>query len=559
MTSTVLASTQAWPVPSSTPNRGVVFTRRWVVDLILDLAGYVPESDLAQQRLIEPACGQGAFLTAIVERLLDSCRRHGRDIRDARGAIEAFDIDSNAVYASREAVTGILTDHGVDPVDAADLVQAWIRHGDFLRVASSSTLTPARWVVGNPPYVRVEEADPADMATYRSLWSTMSGRADLYVGFLEAGLGLLDEGGRLAVICADRWMRNQYGASLRSVVEESYAMQCCVIMHEADAFEDRVAAYPAITVVGATSQQHAMVADTSASFGPAAAGRLAGIHRAGPAPVRSDPDFEVSWSTGWFAGTGSWPSGAPDRLAKVAALEARFPTLTEAGAHVGVGVATGADDIYLTHRTGRIEARRLLPVVSARETADGTIRWAGRYLVNPWDEDGLTRLQDYPKMAAYLRRHKKRLLGRHVGRQNPDAWWRTLDRVSPGLAATPKLLIPDLKNRIHPVLDEGRFYPSHSLYYLTAPQWDLSVLGGLLLSDIATSFVEAYSVRMANGYLRVSAQYLRRVRVPAFDDIDQPTREALRAAFEARDPVAASRAAEVAYGVTEATADRMNS
>ena len=62
---------------------GAVFTRRWVVELILDLAGYTSERDLAAHRAIEPACGSGAFLGPMVERLAHSCRLHGRQITEA--------------------------------------------------------------------------------------------------------------------------------------------------------------------------------------------------------------------------------------------------------------------------------------------------------------------------------------------------------------------------------------------------------------------------------------------------------------------------------------------
>ena len=56
---------------------GAVFTRRWVVELILDLAGYTSDRDLAAMRAVEPACGSGAFLGPMVERLALSCRAHG--------------------------------------------------------------------------------------------------------------------------------------------------------------------------------------------------------------------------------------------------------------------------------------------------------------------------------------------------------------------------------------------------------------------------------------------------------------------------------------------------
>jgi hypothetical protein len=70
---------------SSSANQeyGAVFTRRWVVELILDLVGYVDRRDLATMRAVEPACGAGAFLGPMVERLSRSCRRHGRQIGEA--------------------------------------------------------------------------------------------------------------------------------------------------------------------------------------------------------------------------------------------------------------------------------------------------------------------------------------------------------------------------------------------------------------------------------------------------------------------------------------------
>ena len=52
-------------------------------------------------------------------------------------------------------------------------------------------------------------------ARYRSTFATMKGRADLYVAFCEAALYQLKPKGVCGFICADRWMRNQYGAALR--------------------------------------------------------------------------------------------------------------------------------------------------------------------------------------------------------------------------------------------------------------------------------------------------------------------------------------------------------
>jgi hypothetical protein len=184
-----------------------------------------------------------------------------------------------------------------------------------------------------------------------------------------------------------------------------------------------------------------------------------------------------------------------------------------------------------------------------RDLMSGTFDWQGNYLVNPWDMDGsLVDLADYPRLADYLDNHPV-LKERFVAKKNPHGWYRTIDKVAPGLTEKPKLLLQDMKATIHPVLERGGHYPHHNLYYIISEVWDLEVLGGLLLSRIAQAFIEAYCVRMRGGTLRFQSQYLKRIRVPAPGSLDAEVADALRRAFLARDVDAASVAAAQAYGI----------
>ena len=47
--------------------KGVVFTKRWVVELLLDLAGYRSEANLVDSKAVEPAASDGAFLGPLIE------------------------------------------------------------------------------------------------------------------------------------------------------------------------------------------------------------------------------------------------------------------------------------------------------------------------------------------------------------------------------------------------------------------------------------------------------------------------------------------------------------
>jgi hypothetical protein len=539
--------------PDPGADYGEVFTRRWVVDLILDLVGYTADRDLAAQVLVEPSCGTGAFLVPIVDRLIESTKRHGRDLSSIGDAVRAFDLlDANAERA-RKAVGLRLHEAGLELETAEELARTWITTSDFL--LHDHVAGTVDYVVGNPPYIRLENVPPRIMDAYRRRCPTMRGRSDIYVGFIERGLDLLNPGGTLGFICADRWMRNQYGADLRELVSTAYALDAVITMHDVDAFEDDVSAYPAVVVLRNGPQKGAVVAETNGGFGQEDANKVSSWARTSRRRSMTTPTVEASKLDGWFNGRDLWPTGSPSQLALVADLEARFPPLEDrrTGTRVGIGVATGCDDVYITRDAELVEKERLLPLLQAGDTTTGVADWSGAYLVNPWDEHGLVDLAQYPRLEEYLKGNAGRLQARHVARHRPTRWYRTIDRVDPRLLARPKLVLPDLKAAAHPVLDDGNFYPHHNLYFVVSDAWDLEVLGGLLLSDTANLFVGAYCVKMRGGCYRFQAQYVRRVRVPEVDSIGRGAAKRLARAFCDFDREAATAVAAGLYGLAEAT------
>lgn len=528
---------------------GEVFTRRWVVELILDLSGYTPDRDLAAMVAVEPSCGSGAFVGPMVERLIRSCEIHGRAIEDAAGAMRAFDLlEVNAAIA-RKAVAAQLEESGLTSDAAEELAARWVTAGDFLLTPHAEQSVD--FVVGNPPYIRLENV-PADRnEAYRQICPTMRGRSDVFVGFIEMGLRLLRSGGVLGFIVADRWMRNQYGTALRGLIAEHFAVDAVIEMHDVDAFEDEVSAYPAVTVIRRSRQAAPIVASATAAFGAPQADDLKRWANS-PTPEALDlASVRAARLPSWFSGTDAWPSAPPEQLAVIADLERRFAPLEDpgTGTRVGIGLATGADDVYLTRDSSLVESERLLPMVMAKDLAGGRISWAGHYLVNPWDDEGLIDIDDWPRFRAFLESHGRRVKGRHTASKAPDRWWRTIDRMTPGLLGTPKLLFPEMKASAHPVLDDGQFYPHHNLYYVTSSGWDLEVLGGLMLSDVTNLFIGAYCVKMRGGTYRFQAQYLRRIRVPAPTSVRAADRRALASAFERRDVEAATGVAARVYGI----------
>ncbi|WP_229812274.1 Eco57I restriction-modification methylase domain-containing protein [Lentzea flava] len=551
------------PAPSPV-EYGEVFTRRWVVEVMLDLAGYTSDRDLAELRLVEPACGAGAFLLPAVERLLASIAATGRSVDEGlKTAIAAFDLQPQHVAHCREAIFALLQDRGVSREVSVVLARHWVRASDYLLSAQAGAdlINPGVQpdvdvVIGNPPYIRIEEMDDEVSAQYRSRWPTMSGRADIYVGFYERALRSLKPGGRLAFICADRWMRNQYGASLRQLVARDYSVDVVWTMHDVDAFESAVSAYPAVTVLSRREQGRAVVAEATSQFTAASARELA-TWTAGSETAAEGVGYRAFRLPHWFSGDEMWPSGSPARVALIEHLNDNFGPLHDphTGTRVGIGVATGADKVYVVKEgdsdAAAVEQDRLLRLAMVSDTRSGTFQWGGRYLVNPWAPDGtLVDLDKYSGLAGYFEKHRDQLVKRHTAKANPSSWHRTIDKVNHSLIHQQKLLIQDMRTSINPVLENQGCYPHHNLYFVVSEKWDLEVLGGLLLSRLAQAFIEAYSVRMRGNTLRFQSQYLKKIRVPNPDDVGDETKEALKIAFRARDVEAATVAALTAYKLT---------
>lgn len=527
---------------------GEVFTRRWVVDLILDLSGFTVDRDLCSYLALEPSCGAGAFLVPMTERLIESCQRHGRPLTDVRGALRAFDLLQANAELAQKAVAKALADAGLGHIEAQAIAHECVRCGDFLLASHDDG--SADFVLGNPPYIRLEDVPAPRREAYRRACPTMRGRSDIFVGFIETGLRLLRPKGVLGFIVADRWMHNQYGHGLRRYVAAEFSVETVLSMHDVDAFEEPVSAYPAITIIRRAEQSTAVVATATKDFAPSQASALLSFTASRRKSISTSSMSAVKLPT-WFDSETSWPAGNPANLALITDLECRLPLLEDAstGTRVGIGVATGVDSVYLTRDRQLVEPDRLLPLLTTRDTTDGVAEWSGTYLISPWKDGRLVELADYPRLQKYFKANAAAIKARHVAKSSPDRWYRTIDRVEPGLQQRDKLVIPDLKAYIQPVLDRGQTYPHHGLYFITSDKWDLEVLGGLLLSDLAELFVATYCVKMRGGTYRFQAQYLRRIRVPLIESVGKRDQTALRRAFEARDRERASAVARRLYGV----------
>lgn len=481
------STTNTYGTRSNGGQHGDVFTKPCVVNYMLDLVGYTSDRDLSHVSIIEPSCGEGEFIIEIIRRLTESSKRFGFDLNDAfHSKVSASDIDGQKVLVCIERIKGKFP----------EILNPGLRI--FVEDYLLMNHEPVDVVIGNPPYIRYEQIPKEKLSIYKQRFSTFYYRADIYVLFFEKSLRQLNRGGKHCFVCANRWMKNTYGKVLRKMVARNYSLERIINMEGADAFDEEVLAYPAITLIEAHQSRGAtLYAETSS---------------VDDLPNLQMESLDAPTGDDWHV------------MFNYDATRSAFPLIEEQGFKIGIGVATGADSIFVSKDLkGMVEDEVLLPAINGRDLQGDNLQWGERYLLNPYDANGrLIRLKDYPKAKAYLEHHRERLASRHKAQKNPANWYGTIDKISASLTEQPKILLPDISGNTFVFVDEGKYYPQHNIYYITGgTQQELQLLAALLMSDFMREQLNKMTNKMNGGYARWQSQYLRKLRVPTLSEIPE--------------------------------------
>lgn len=549
MNSPILEAVARLASTSDHEARGAIYTRFEVVEFILDLVGYKDDEILFNKKILEPSFGDGDFLLPIVDRLISSWNKHKEQtssiVADLTDSMRAVELHKETFHNTRDSVLRKLIEAGVSASEAKQLVESWLIQGDFLLESQTEKFD---YIVGNPPYLRQEAIPEALLKEYRLRYKTMFDRADIYIAFIERALSLLDKKGSLGFICSDRWMKNRYGGPLRSYIAKNFNLKVYVDMFGTDAFHTDVSAYPAITIIskekqGATRIAHRPKVDKEI---------LESLSAELTAQKLIKSSF-VKELSGIVNGSEPWLLESTDQLDLLRKIESGHPMLEEVGCKVGIGVATGADKVFIhDYDSLDVEEDRKLKLVTTQDIQTGEVEWCGQGVINAFNDNGGTvDLDAYPRLKKYLDEHSEIIRGRHIAKKNPNNWFRTIDRIWIELSEKPKLLIPDIKGEAHIVYESGTYYPHHNLYYITSDVWDLRALQAVLLSNIAKLFVGTYSTKMRGGYLRFQAQYLRRIRIPKWEEVSEELREELIEAAVERNIDKCNKAVFKLYGLNQ--------
>lgn len=419
-------------------------------------------------------------------------------------------------------------------------------------------------VIGNPPYVRVQElrrSDPA-MADFLGLrYRSAVKNFDIYLPFFELGLSISK--GQVSYIAPNKWFATDYGVGLRKLVVEQRALASVVDFRDFQLFEDATN-YTCILALSGKPKETFIYVDASSGI----------IGQEDTRPLESLP---------YDGGVWTFTTG-PETLLLQRLLGGDYPRLKELRDRAFQGLRTSDNDVYIlrangparkgllpvtsraTGQTHEIETALLKPLLSGDEIRAFSLSHGGQWILFPYD---LSRSkpelfsekclrEEYDGAWKYLRQCEDRLRAREHGKMDGPGWWGYVYPKNLDQFEQPKVMLPDYHEFPAAALDlDGRFY-SITAYCLTlrddAPI-TLPVLACLLNSDLLFWVLAKTGTALQRGFVRFMPQYLDKLPIVLPDPQQGRTLEALaqRGMREGYDSVKAALNKVVyrLYGLTD--------
>lgn len=232
-------------IPTAVRKRfGQFYTRPPIVCSMLDNVGFVGAATL-DARLIDPASGAGAFLIEATRRVLDaaSCAGLGpaESCAAVQRAIHGLDINPLGVLLTEAAIALLITPLLVQAGPTANIEPLHLYVTDTLRSGELEMETHDggayaiknrtgdyeagfTHVVANPPYAKHPSRLLTEAQQKRFAASTF-GHPNLYGLFLQVGVELLGEDGRLSFINPKSFVSGQYFRNLRRFLAKHLDLQ----------------------------------------------------------------------------------------------------------------------------------------------------------------------------------------------------------------------------------------------------------------------------------------------------------------------------------------------
>lgn len=397
------------------------------------------------------------------------------------------------------------------------------------------------FVVGNPPYVEVKNynVELPYMALYiKEVYrSSKNGKIDLAVPFIERGVSLLNQHGRLGYIIQKRFFKTDYGKGIRKLLTSNELLNGVYDYAETDLFPGRIT-YVAIIVCDNNKENNHNIWYVNSSDN---ASHLL--------PAKSLTEMPWNFEN---AQLNALRLKLSDQLGMLKDI-----------CHVKVGLQTLWNDAYqiiaekvennliyghsIIDDNVVIEENACKPLICNEHFAPLTKRPYTTFAVFPYsvtDDGEVTELsiEDYsklyPKAGVYLSRHKNLIcnsvetLPQKNGAYSRDKYWHLFTRANNHGAVYEKICVPMTAQytQASVIMDKHVYCDNANMFFIqvdTIDETHLYALAAIINSTIFNTFARSIANPQQGGYYKFNKQFLDPVPVPkdAFLNSDKNIRK----------------------------------
>ncbi len=359
-------------------------------------------------------------------------------------------------------------------------------------------------VIGNPPYISHDKIPKQFRAKIKNDYQSYQPFADIYCYFIEKAIGLQNEGGILSFITSNSYLRAEYGAPIRNLLQSKNILIRMLNIEDSQVFESAIVNVSIIVSRKPTNSSDDFCIVVNSPFSG-----------------NSFEDFVrangFSYPQVYFDSK-SWNLAEPKLVELQKKLESSGKTLEELNTKIRLGIATGSNEAFLIDEDQKrefceknpINTEIIKPILRGRDISRYSYTLPKQYVL--LTKNGVNVGKDYPDIYEYLDSFGDKFKNRGAQGQH----WTNLRACS---------FYDDFKKEKIvwiELSDSGRFslcndeiYLLNSAYFLLPPSdIDAKFLLGILNSSTIRFYLSLVAETSGMGTSRWINNYVKEFPIP---------------------------------------------
>jgi len=459
---------------------GQTFTPLHIVDQMLDLISY-NNSDILNKIILEPSCGDGAFLLRIVERIILQAQNNNYKEEDIVKILEnniiGIEIDNCFYKQCLDNLNNLANKY---------LIKKNIKWQIYNQDALSTKIKAVDFIVGNPPYIRIHNLEQQNRDFIKNYFQfCSSGTTDVYIAFYEFAIKNIKEDGKICFITPNSFLRNKSSKYFREYITKHKLLNTIIDFGNYQLF-NKVSTYVAICVLSKNCNK--------SKYYKWQENKIEYI---------SDINLQDFYKQDWCF--------------DIKKTNDNFFKLDKIDFIVSYGIATLRDKIYISNVDNENENNILFngfliekaitkPVIKASLTNPKKQRIIYPYLEKNIPIDEVLLERNFPLCYKYLSIHKQDLLQRDIDNR-AENWYQYGRSQAIKHMNNEKLAISTIvKDKVHMRIVDDNTMVYSGIFAISKHLQDLQ---DILQSDKFLSYILTVGKDMQNGYKNFNTKHIK--------------------------------------------------